>query len=292
MPLGAPIHSIALSGDGRWIAVGLSSNAIRVSDAKSGEIIATLRGHSDRIVALSFSADRRLLASGSWDGTAKVWRLADGSDIKTLGVRGSVSAVDLSDEGAWLAVGATDKRVYLWDLRNNAGSRELKGHKRSIQALAFSPDSKSLASAAPDERVLVWSVGQEAEARQLPSPPHGATTLAFSPNGRVLAAAGGGEVKVWDLDSSAEAATTNTPGWLYSLNFDGKKWLSASAKGDSPETIQVWQESRKLASLPHDATVRLIAWSRNGEKLATAAEDGRVLVWELSGGLVASAGAF
>jgi WD40 repeat protein len=84
----------------------------------------------------------------------------------------------------------------------------------------------------------------------------------------------------------------NTPGWLYSLNFDGKKWLSASAKGDSPETIQVWQESRKLASLRHDGTVRLIAWSRNGEKLATAAEDGRVLVWELSGGLVASAGAF
>jgi len=291
MPIGSAVHSIALSGDGRWIAVGLSSHRIRVSDAKSGEVVATLRGHGDRVVALAFSADRTLLASGSWDGTAKVWNLAEGRDIKTLGVRGSVSAVSLSDDGAWLAVGATDKSVYLWDLRGTSAARELKGHKRSIQALAFSPDSKSLASAAPDERILVWAVGQEADPRQLPSPPHGATTLAFSPNGRLLASAGGGEVKVWD-GSGAEAATTHTPGWLYSLAFEGGKWLSASAPGDSPHTIQVWQESRKLASLRHDGTVRLIAWSRNGERLATAGEDGRVLIWELTGRLVASAEAF
>lgn len=292
MPLGSPVHSIALSGDGRWIAVGLSSHLIRVWDAKSGEVVATLRGHSDRVVALAFSADRSLLASGSWDGNAKLWNLAEGRDIKTLGVRGSVSAVDLSDDGAWLAAGATDKSVHLWDLRGNSAARELKGHKRSIQALAFSPNSKSLASAAPDERILVWAVGQEAEPRQLPSPPHGATTLAFSANGRLLASAGGGEVKVWDVDYGSDVATTNTPGWLYSLAFEGGKWLSASALGDSPRTIQVWRESRKLASLPHDGTVRLIAWSRNGERLATAGEDGRVLIWELSSSLVASAEAF
>jgi serine/threonine-protein kinase len=292
MPIGSPVHSIALSDDGRWIAVGLSSHLIRVSDTKSGEIVTTLRGHSDRVVALAFSADRALLASGSWDGTAKLWNLAEGRDIKTLGVRGSVSAVALSDDGAWLAAGATDKSVHLWDLRGNSAARELKGHKRSIQALAFSPDSKSLASAAPDERILLWAVGADAAPRQLPSPPHGATTLAFSPNGRVLAAGGGGEVKVWDVASGSDAATTNTPGWLYSLTFDGGKWLSASTPGDSPNTIQVWQESRKLASLPHDGTVRLITWSRNGERLAAAGEDGRVLIWELTGGLVAAAEKF
>ena len=292
MPIGAPVHSIALSGDGRWIAVGLSSNQILVSDAKSGKIVATLRGHSDRVVALAFGADRRLLASGSWDGTAKVWSIADGRDIKTLGVRGSVSAVALSDDGAWLAAGATDKTVHLLDMLGNSATRELKGHKRSIQALAFSPDSKLLASAAPDERILVWAVGREAEPRRLPSPPHGATTLAFSPDGSLLASAGGGEVKVWDVDSGSDASTTHTPGWLYSLAFEGGKWLSASALGDSPQIIQVWRESRKLASLPHGGTVRLIAWSRNGERLATAGEDGRVLIWELSGRLVASAAAF
>jgi WD40 repeat protein len=292
IPLGSPVHSIALSGDGRWVAAGLANQLIRVSDAKTGELIATLRGHSDRVVALAFSADRSLLASGSWDGTAKVWDIAAGRDLKTLGVRGSVGAVSLSDDGAWLAVGATDKSVHLLDLRGSSGTRELKGHKRSVQALAFSPNSKALASAAPDERILVWTVGQDADPRQLPSPPHGATTLAFSPDGRLLASAGGGEVKVWDTSSGSAEATTHTPGWLYSLAFDGATWLSASTAGGAPYTIQVWRESRKLAAVPHDGTVRLITWSRNGEKLATAAEDGRVLIWELAGRLVASAEAF
>jgi WD40 repeat protein len=292
IPLGSPVHSIALSDDGRWVAAGLASHLIRVSDAKSGELVATLRGHSDRVVALAFSADRSLLASGSWDGTAKVWDIAAGRDLKTLGVRGSVSAVSLSDDGGWLAVGATDKSVHLLDLRGNSGTRELKGHKRSVQALAFSPNSKSLASAAPDERILVWAVGADADPRQLPSPPHGATTLAYSPNGRLLASAGGGEVKVWDTDSGSAEATTNTPGWLYSLAFEGGKWLSASTAGGAPHTIQVWQGSRKLAAVPHDGTVRLITWSRNGERLATAAEDGRVLIWELAGRLVAAAETF
>jgi WD40 repeat protein len=292
IPLGSPVHSIALSDDGRWVAAGLASHLIRVSDAKSGELVATLRGHSDRVVALAFSADRSLLASGSWDGTAKIWDIAAGRDLKTLGVRGSVSAVSLSDDGGWLAVGATDKSVHLLDLRGNSGTRELKGHKRSVQALAFSPNSKSLASAAPDERILVWAVGADADPRQLPSPPHGATTLAYSPNGRLLASAGGGEVKVWDTDSGSAEATTNTPGWLYSLAFEGGKWLSASTAGGAPHTIQVWQGSRKLAAVPHDGTVRLITWSRNGERLATAAEDGRVLIWELAGRLVAAAETF
>jgi transcription initiation factor TFIID subunit 5 len=50
---------------------------IDVWDTATWEKIATLEGHTQRILALAFSADGRSLVSGSMDTSAMVWAIPD-----------------------------------------------------------------------------------------------------------------------------------------------------------------------------------------------------------------------
>ena len=51
-------------------------------DPDKGTATRTLTGHTDWVYALAFSPDGELLASGSWNGEVKVWKVSDGTLVK------------------------------------------------------------------------------------------------------------------------------------------------------------------------------------------------------------------
>ncbi|MCY1060239.1 serine/threonine-protein kinase [Nannocystis sp. SCPEA4] len=66
---------VSLSPDGRWIASAGHDDA-RVWDAETGTLRAVLSGHHARVASVEFTRDSATLATGSWDGTARLWDLA------------------------------------------------------------------------------------------------------------------------------------------------------------------------------------------------------------------------
>lgn len=75
----------------------------------------TLRGHVQAVYMISFSADSRLLASGSADSTLKLWNLKTKQlEIDLPGHADEVYAVDWSTDGLRLASGGKDKVLRLW----------------------------------------------------------------------------------------------------------------------------------------------------------------------------------
>ena len=61
-----------------------ADGTVRVWNTESGAPVRTLTGHSDWVYALAISPDGNLVASGSWNGEVKVWKLADGSVVKAF----------------------------------------------------------------------------------------------------------------------------------------------------------------------------------------------------------------
>ena len=66
---------VAFSPDSRRLAVGDLTGSVRLLDAADGTLLATLRGHSERVSSIAFTPDGRHLVSGSWDDTVRVWGL-------------------------------------------------------------------------------------------------------------------------------------------------------------------------------------------------------------------------
>jgi WD40 repeat protein len=79
---------------------------------------------------LAFSADGAMLASGSLDGTAKLWDLATGLQYAALaGHTAGIDGIALSPDGKTLATGSRDQTVRLWDL-TTATEEEVHGPDR------------------------------------------------------------------------------------------------------------------------------------------------------------------
>ncbi|MEH2438341.1 MAG: serine/threonine protein kinase, partial [Nostoc sp.] len=77
----------------------------------------TLQAHSDSICSIAFSPDGKILASGSYDKTIKLWNVGTAREIYTLkGHSSYVNSVAFSPDDKILASGSYDKTINIWQL--------------------------------------------------------------------------------------------------------------------------------------------------------------------------------
>lgn len=94
------ILSLAFTPDNATLAAGHSGAAIQLWDANSGQPRATLNGHAGAINALSFHFEGTWLASGSDDGSARLWKISDHTLAATLAaLRGSNEWIVVTPDG-------------------------------------------------------------------------------------------------------------------------------------------------------------------------------------------------
>jgi len=135
--------------------------AYECTEAKVDDItlVLNLQGHSSGVFSVSFSHDSSMLASGSGDGTIKIWDPGHGTDpLHTLrGHTGPVLIVSFSHDSSMLASGSFDNTIKIWDpVAGGAALRTLTGHSSYVYGVSFSHDSSMLASGSADETIKIW----------------------------------------------------------------------------------------------------------------------------------------
>ena len=149
---------LALSPDGKQVAMANYSD-IYLAEVSTGKVTAILKGHSERVVQLQYSADGRWLASASSDKTARLWEAASDKLVSTFtGHAGSVTGVAVLPDDHVVATVSDDLTVKLWEAASGKLLVSLMGHTRAVVGVSFSPDGARLATMDDYGTVLVWGV--------------------------------------------------------------------------------------------------------------------------------------
>ena len=308
----ARITSVAFSPDSRWLVTTQQGPGVRLdgtarlwstSKPDSGPVfLRGERGHADSIDALAFGPDGRWLATGSADGTARLWDLS-ATDPKTrsvvLRVHGeavarqgfvetSVRSLAFSRDGRWLAAGSSVGAVRMWHLADVNSATEpivLRGEGNSAveNAVAFSPDGRWLAALGTE--VTLWKVASPtSEPTVLRGREQFLDKLAFSPDSRWLVAGGlrDGTASLWNLsatDPPAESVLLQgdvKSGTVVAFSPDGR-WLVTYGNGRP----RLWNMNDPSAgSLVLEGSSRVAGFSPDGRWLATA-DKGGTRIWRL-----------
>ena len=140
-----------------------------------------MTGHTGGWMAVAVAPDGSWLASGSRDGTVRIWDAATGQERATLaGHTGGVEAVAVAPDGSWLASGGRDGTVRIWDAATGRERATLTGHTGRVAAVAVAPDGSWLASGGADGTVRIWDAATGRERATL----KGHTSEPFGGGGR------------------------------------------------------------------------------------------------------------
>jgi WD40 repeat protein len=159
---------------------------IRIWDVATGDLHQAFKSQLGEFRSIAFSADGRLLASGSCDKLVRVWDIAAGALKRTIeGHSGWVWAVAFSTNGHIIASGSDDKTVRLWNAATGAVRQTLEGHSGWVRSVAFSANSHILASGSDDKTVRLWDIATGA-LRQTVNVEGTVVELQFSDDGTYL----------------------------------------------------------------------------------------------------------
>ncbi len=297
-----PVRSVAFHPWAPLLATGSSDNTVKLwrlsSDNSSADCVATLErrnggeGHSSDVFSVAFHPTAQLLATGSMDRTAKLWRLSSDNSSATCvatldqsngGHLHTVTSVAFHPEAPLLATGSGDSTVKLWRLVSTPDGlissaacvatldSDKNGHSKYVTSVAFHPTAPLLATGSWDRTVKLWRLFPDNSSatcvETLDSDKKGhsshVTSVAFHPTEPLLATASSDNtVKLWRLssdNSSADCVATldhtnkGHSDWVNSVAFHPTAPLLASSSED--RTMKLWRLSSDNSSATCVATL-------------------------------------
>lgn len=300
--LGPPLHPIAFSTDGKYLA-----SADEVYEVATGTLVHSLSSEKPvRSVVFSHDGGSVALAAGD---TVRLVDMYRGVQFAELHHLREIRAIAFSPSGHEIATASNDNTARIWQVNRYEGegpTREVTriSHEDKVSSVDFSPDGKYLATASEDGTAGVWQVNTVQEVAHKIYGGTDGPVVALSSTGRFLAIEGADSVRVLESADGrevgrvvyADSSETNVEIVRASLSQDGHYLLmtvgqqrpSPSRHGTQLEIqkiARVWDVSRRelVVTIKYQDEPGIVVFSPDEKHLVV--DDGPTLrVWGMIGG--------
>jgi WD40 repeat protein len=231
--------------------------------------LARLTGHTQDVSSAVFSPDQRWLASGSVDGSARLWNVAstltsgyqnpdNGTFSRHIQASQSmITSVAFSADSESLAAASADGMVSLWDVETGRQLNAISAHDGLVSNVIFSPDGTRIASAGYDHAVRLWDAETGEQAAELTGHTGPVLLVRYIPDGRLIASASlDGTIRLWDAATLTLLASLDAPA-VQGMNFSADGSLlgavsrvpvGVSQDGEPLWGVHIWRISAENLS--------------------------------------------
>lgn len=247
------------------------------------------------VTTLHWKHDGSLLATGCYDGQARIW-MKDGSSQTTLNQhQGPVFAIKWNPKGTFLATGSVDMSTLIWDPQTSEVKQKLEMHKAAVLDLDWQSNN-TVATCSSDNLVYVWKIGTDKPIKTFTGHKNGVNCIHWDPSGTLLASCSDDRTaKIWSMkQESCLHDLVDHIGDVYTLKWSPTGPGSANpnlplvlATASFDSTVRLWdpESGRCLHTLEHHTQpVYSVAFSPDGRYLATGSRDKLCLIWNVKDG--------
>ncbi len=170
--------------------------------ATADQSLETPYSNQGRVWSVAIRADGKLLAFGNEAGTLTLWDIDDRRELASIARAHTlpVRCVEFSPDGAFVCTSAEDRLARVWDAASLECVATLKGHRGRVEIVIFASGGDRLFTVSEDGVVVVWDWKASRIIRRLRGLPVPAVWMAVSPNEERFAVAHrDNHVVLWDL---------------------------------------------------------------------------------------------
>jgi len=281
------ICELIFAADGQRLYSASADQTIRIWDVGERRCLATLCGSRDEVQGLALSPDGTTLASASKDGVVAFWSTVlhpDEEMPKVIPLGGLVWPVFAPDSRV-LAM-PIKGTVRLFDPATAREIEQIPALGTDVDNVIYSPDGTLLVSGSTSGTLRMWSCAERRLVRQLGDPNTPIHPIAFRADGGRLASSTKGRLVWWDTRTWQPVQTLVAKMEFVpiagTISPDGRRAVAGTTTGSVYWLSAETGDLLAVRTDVHRHPVAGLAFSADGTRAASVAQDGTVALWDPS----------